>query len=108
MRLPNWFQQNNGIEDIQPDRFDTGDGILERGALPSPKTLIHGPSLYSEAQRARLQALQINIFKLRTQMFQASHTQSEAVATWLTFAEMYHQEMNAIILEACEKKPPAT
>ena len=99
--MRNLFKQNDTTEDIQPDKHDTCQGIVERGAFQPPRPLLHGPSLYTDAQRARLQALQINIFKLRTQMFQASVTQRDDVAMWLSYVEMYHLEMNHIIAEAC-------
>jgi len=81
---------------------EPGKSIIGHGVLIEPSPLVHGPSLFTEAQRVRLQELQMCVYKLRQQIYQASMTQRTDVGLWLSYVEMYHDEMNSIVEDAID------
>jgi len=42
------------------------------------------------------------VYKLRQQIYQASMTQRTDVGLWLSYVEMYHDEMNSIVEDAID------
>lgn len=59
--------------------------------------------LFNEAEKERLQALQVKIYSVRNQIFTSRADQSNGVYLLLSQVEMYHTELNEITETACAR-----
>jgi hypothetical protein len=60
-------------------------------------------SLFSEAEKDRLQTLQVKIYSVRNQIYSAHSGQAQKIMMLLSQVQMYNTELNEITERACQR-----